>query len=205
MDLKFIKNIFYCISFESRRGVRILEKRYALTSTLYKYLDIGISVGAVSCVELVLGDNRSNQIVLSIEMWKSLMQKRMDNERLQSPQTPLRIRDLTIKVVKMSDSEIVKIALHDVSSLYMKPSTMLYLFDFENCIDHMYFWLCKNTHIVNQKFKQFVIVLQRNNINDLCDAAKAIRESDAFDSESLVDCKLLSCAVNDILHDACNK
>ena len=169
-------------------------------------MEIGISVGAVSYVELVLGDNRGNQIVLPFDTWKSLMQKRMEIERLlQSPQTPLWIRDLTIEVVKMSDSEIVKITLHGGNSLYMKPSTILYLFDLGKCIDHMYFWLCQNTHIVNEKFKQFVNVLQRNNIIDLCDVAKTICESDAFDSESLVDCELLTCAVNDIFHDACNK
>ena len=162
-------------------------------------MEIGISVGAVSYVELVLGDNRGNQIVLSFDTWKSLMQKRMEIERLlQSPQTPLWIRDLTIEVVKMSDSEIIKIASHDGNSLYMKPSTILYLFDFEKCINHMYFWLCENTHIVNEKFKKFATILQRNNISNLCDVAKAICESDVFDSESLVDCELLTCAVNDI-------
>ena len=69
----------------------------------------------------------------------------------------------------------------------------------------MYFWLCENTHIVNEKFKKFATILQRNNISNLCDVAKAICESDVFDSESLVDCELLTCAVNDIFHDACNK
>ncbi|XP_029661633.1 uncharacterized protein LOC115234593 [Formica exsecta] len=52
------------------------RRRYASTS--YKYFDTGIRVGVVSCVELVLGDNRGNQIVLFFETWKSLMQKRAD-------------------------------------------------------------------------------------------------------------------------------
>ncbi|KAL6419497.1 hypothetical protein ACFW04_014692 [Cataglyphis niger] len=53
-----------------------LGRRYALTPTSYKYLEIAISVGAVSCVQLVLGDNRGNQVVLPFETWKSLIQKR---------------------------------------------------------------------------------------------------------------------------------
>jgi len=41
----------------------ILGKRFALTATSYKYLDIGINVGLVSSVEIV-GDKRGNQIIL---------------------------------------------------------------------------------------------------------------------------------------------
>lgn len=82
----------------------------------------------------------------------------------------------------------------------MKPETLLHLFNFENCIDHMHNWLCENTYLVNKKFKQFEIVLQRNNIITVCDAVKTIRESDVFNSESLIDCELLTCAVNDILY-----
>ncbi|KAL6438746.1 hypothetical protein ACFW04_004620 [Cataglyphis niger] len=39
---------------------RILVRRFALTRTTYKYLDIGISVGPESFVELHLSDIRGN-------------------------------------------------------------------------------------------------------------------------------------------------
>lgn len=164
-------------------------------------MEIGISVGAASYVELALSDNRGNQIILPIETWKSLMQKRADIERLQSAETPLWIREMTLQVVQMSNSKIIKITLSN-NSLYMKPSTLLRLFDFENCIRHMYFWLSENTYSVNEKFTKFATILQCNNITDVCNATKVIRESDAFDGESLIDCELLTCAINDILHDA---
>jgi len=35
----------------------ILRRRFALTITSYKYLDINISVGPVSSVQIVIGDN----------------------------------------------------------------------------------------------------------------------------------------------------
>ena len=167
-------------------------------------MEIGISVGITSYVELALGDNRGNKIILPIETWKSLMQKRVDIERLQSAETPLWIRDMTLEVVKMSNSKIIKMTLSN-NSLYMTPPTLLHLFDFENCIRHMYSWLSENTYSVNEKFKNFATILQRDNIRNASDAAKVIRESDAFDDESLIDCELLTCAINDILHDACNK
>jgi len=64
-------------------------------------------------------------------------------------------------------------------------------------------WKCAS--LVNEKLKQFVIVLQRNNIINVYDAIKAIRESDAFNNASIVDCELLTYAVNDVLHDTYNK
>jgi len=42
----------------------MLGRRFALTPMAYKYLDIGISVGSVSSVKIVIGDNRGNQIIL---------------------------------------------------------------------------------------------------------------------------------------------
>lgn len=189
-------------SASSLHAVRILGRRYALTPTSYKYLEIGISVGNISYVELALGDNRGNQIILPIETWRLLMQKRADIEQL--TETPLWIRDLTFQVINTSNSTIIKITSSD-NSLYMKPSTLLHLFDFDKCIDHMYSWLCENTHNVTEKFKQFIHILQRNNISDASNAEKVIRGSNMFDNESLVDCELIACAINDILYNASNK
>jgi len=154
-------NYLYFYSTQPRRATRILGRRYALTPTSYKYLDIGISVGAVSYVELILGDNRDTQIVLSFSTWNLLMQRQADVEQfLQSTAPPLSIEDLTIEMLIMHHSKFIKLALCE-SSLYMKPQTLLHLFNYENCIDHMHNWLCENTYLVNEKFKQFENVLQR--------------------------------------------
>ena len=142
--------------FYSASSHRILGRRYPLTPTSYKYLEIGISVGIMSHVELALGDIRGNQIILPIETWRLLMRKRIEIEHL--TETPLWICDLTLAVVNMSDSKIIKITSSN-NTLYMKPSTLLHLFDFDKCIDHMYSWLCENIYNVTEKFKQFVDVL----------------------------------------------
>ena len=136
-----------------------------------------------------------------------MMQKRAEIEQLiqSNSATSLSIRDFSISVATMHDSKIVKLSLHNDNFLYMKPTTLLRLFDFEHCIDHMHLWLCENTYLVNEKFKQFVTVLQRNNITNVRDAVKAIRDSNVFNSESLIDCELLTCAIQDIFDDACNK
>jgi len=41
--------------------------------------------------------------------------------------------------------------------MYMKPITMLFLFELEHCVEHAYFWLCQNTHMVIKKFKHLKI------------------------------------------------
>ena len=126
--------MFYSTS--SRRASRILGRRYALTSTSYKYLDIAISVGPVSCVELILSDNRYNCIVLPISTWTSLMQKRAEIEEFVQSEsaTSISINDFSISFTIMHGSKIVKLSLLDGNSLYMRPATLLCLFDFENLL-----------------------------------------------------------------------
>ncbi|KAL6253717.1 hypothetical protein P5V15_015532 [Pogonomyrmex californicus] len=41
-----------------RRAVRLLSRRYTLTATGYKFLEIEINVGPPSYVEIALGDHR---------------------------------------------------------------------------------------------------------------------------------------------------
>ena len=182
-------------------------------------------MGEMSYVELLLCDNKGAELILPFTTWDSLMHKRIDVERLAHSATtpvdllrvkremerqsllpaPIKIQDLTIDVVIMSDFKLVRFAITDGDAIYMAPPTVLHLFDFEDCIDHMHLWLCENTYLVNEKFKNFVSVLQRNAITNVNDAAKAIRESDAFDSKSLIDCELLTCALYNVFYDACNK
>ncbi|XP_011699132.1 PREDICTED: uncharacterized protein LOC105456632 [Wasmannia auropunctata] len=85
---------------------RILGRRFALTSTAFKYLDIGITVGPVSSVELLIGDNRGNQIVLPYATWKAFIERRADIEQLlQSAEiSSLKVHDLIVQLVKMYES-----------------------------------------------------------------------------------------------------
>ena len=47
------------------RAVRLLNRRYDLTATGYKYLEIGINVGPPSYVEIALRDHRGYELSLS--------------------------------------------------------------------------------------------------------------------------------------------
>ncbi|XP_077260504.1 uncharacterized protein LOC143896475 [Temnothorax americanus] len=59
-----------------RRAVRILSRRYALTATEYKFLEIDINVGPPSYVEIAVGDpRRGKELLLSLETWKALYEQ----------------------------------------------------------------------------------------------------------------------------------
>ncbi|KAL6256587.1 hypothetical protein P5V15_012698 [Pogonomyrmex californicus] len=165
------------------------EARFALTSTAYKYLDIGINVGPVSYVELRIGDNRGNQILLPYQLVQSI-----------APSS-LSIHDLIIKLVQMRNTNIVKFTLRD-TCLYMKPSTVFFLFKLEHCVEHVYYRLYENIYGVSEKFKQFINFLRRNCITDKHIAIKTLRESDIFDKTSIIDFELLAYAIDNIVHYA---
>ena len=134
----------------SRYATRIMVRRYALTSTAYKYLEIGISMRPIALVEIVLGDNRGNQLVLSIPTWKGLIEKRADIEqRMRSSGSW--INDLAVEFCVMYNSRIVKMMRHN-KSLYFKPDTLICLFNLEHCINHVYMQLYETTHHVDTKF-----------------------------------------------------
>jgi len=52
----------------------ILRRKFTLTPTAYKYLDVGIVVGPVSFVEIVIGDNQDNNIILPRAMWQAFIE-----------------------------------------------------------------------------------------------------------------------------------
>lgn len=194
------------------RTTCILGRRYSLTLTCYKYLEIGISVGLAPCVEIALSDNRGNRLVFTHQIWKALMDTRMDIDQLLQT-SPLWIQNLLIENVTFQNIKVVKLNLLD-ATVYIKRETLDKLFNLELCIDHMYSWLCNNINIVAAKFKKFVNVLQQQNITaqyyslkqiDWDFAIQAIRDSDDFDCTSIIDCELLACSMHNIVQEALKK
>ncbi|XP_011069202.1 PREDICTED: uncharacterized protein LOC105155030 [Acromyrmex echinatior] len=179
----------------------ILGRRFALTLTAYKYLDIGINVGSMSFVELLIGDNRGNRIILSYTTWKIFIERRMNIERLlQSTVTSsLMIGDLELEKCHVN---IVKLKSRD-TCLYMKPLTVAFMFKLEHCIEHVYIGLCQNIHDVNKKFNKFVTILRQSCITDKCNAARILYE--IHDKTSLIECELLIYALDNIVNDALHK
>jgi len=172
-----------------------------LTTTSYKYLDVGISVGPQSSVEIVIGDNRGNKIILLHATWEMFIERRANIEQLLQSSAPssLALQDLIVELVKIHGVNMVKLISRD-ACLYMKSSTILFMFELEHCINHAYFELCKNTYVVNEKFKQFVTYVRQNCIANRFDAANILRK--IYDKNSNVECELIAYALDNIVYNA---
>jgi len=174
---------------------RILGMRFVLT-IVYKYLDIDQHRTFID-----IGDNKGNQIILPYATWETFIARRADIEKLMqsTASASLSIRDLVINLVKIRDADIVKLTLYD-TCMYMKPATILFLFELEHCINHVYFELCQKTHFTSEKFKHFVTILRRNCIIDKRNAEKILRK--IYDKESNIECELIAYALDNIVYDA---
>ena len=172
-----------------------------MTATAYKYLDIGISVGPISYVEMILGDNKGNQIILSYATWKTFMEQRANVEQFvqSTVSSRLSVRDLIIELVKIRDEDIVKLMLCD-NYMYIKPSTLLFLFEIEDCVDYVCHQMHQNTFSVSDKYKQFITIIRQNHITNKSDAAKLLREK--YDKTCLVECELIAYALDNIVYNA---
>jgi len=119
---------------------------------------------------------------------------------LQSPApSSLVIQDLIVELVKIHGVNMIKLKSRNVC-LYMKSSTILFMFELEHYVNHAYFELCKNTYVVNEKFKQFLIYLRQNCITNRFDAANISQK--IYDKNLNVECELIAYALNNIVHKA---
>ncbi|KYN09773.1 hypothetical protein ALC57_18107 [Trachymyrmex cornetzi] len=94
------------------RAVRLLRRRYNLTNTGYKYLEIGINVGPPSYVEIALGDNRGHELWLSFETWKGLYEQRCNIYKMlrnEHKDNFISVGPLTVRVCTMNDVTLVRL------------------------------------------------------------------------------------------------
>ncbi|KAL6421141.1 hypothetical protein ACFW04_013959 [Cataglyphis niger] len=160
---------------------RILVRRFALTRTAYKYLDIGIR----------------NHIILPHETWEIFIKRRVILSDSCIEPSSLRIEYLVMEHVKIHDTSVVKLTVDD-SCLYMKPAIILFLFKLKHCVNHKYLKLYENTEDVNARFDQFVRCLQSNMPSAMReDAVKILR--DVCDKTSIIDCELVAYAADELL------
>lgn len=188
----------------SHRTVQLLSRRYSLTPSSFKHLDIGIAIGKAPIVQWTLGDNRGNQLSFYHDTWVELMERQEDVELMLQHERlrfPLKIHDLKIVTRTLYGSKMFKLTVGE-KCLYMKPATIKYLFDLKDCIACLYNDFNLTTCIVNAKFTTFVKLLKEKNIDDVEEARKIIRDSHYYDHTDIVDCELLLCGLHVMLQHA---
>ncbi|KYN19314.1 hypothetical protein ALC57_08341, partial [Trachymyrmex cornetzi] len=123
-----------------RRAVRLLSRRYDLTSTGYKYLEIGINVGPPSYVEIALGDC-GHELSLSLETRKGLYEQRWNIYKMlrnEYKDNFISVGPLTIRVCTLQNNATL-VHLDSSSVRMMMPETTLHrMFEFDGCIDLMF-------------------------------------------------------------------
>ena len=179
-------NIMYVCS-PQHRAMRLLSRRYDLTNTGYKFLEIGINVGPPSYVEIVLGDHRGHELPLSLETWKSLYDQRWNIYKMlrnEYKDNFISVGPLIVRVCTLNDATLVRLDSSSVR-ITMTETTLRRMFDFDGCIDVTFERLARLVDTVDVKYTRF------SNTSE-----NAIRDSDFFNGRQLIDCELLASVFN---------
>ncbi|KYN07070.1 hypothetical protein ALC62_01972, partial [Cyphomyrmex costatus] len=105
--------------FNGTTVVRILERRYPLTVTGYKYLTVGIDVKLPSVVTIVLGDCHGKEMSLSPTVWSELVEQKCvilpllqnnDNKEKRTP-PPLYIGDMALHFGRINSIPMLRLDL----------------------------------------------------------------------------------------------
>ncbi|XP_071629899.1 uncharacterized protein [Temnothorax longispinosus] len=175
-----------------RRAVRILSRRYALTATGYKFLEIGINVGPPSYVEIAVGDHRGKELLLSLESWKALYEQRQNIQNFfrndfKDIHSFINVGPLTVRVCTVNNIKLIRLESVNVC-LRMTESTLHRMFDLDRCIEARFDRLVRILAAVDAKFVQFSDIA--STVTDPREASNAIYASDAFNTNQLIDCEL---------------
>jgi len=66
----------------------------------------------------------------------------------------------------------------------MKPTTVLFLFELEQCVEHIFYELSQYTHDVSKTFEYFVLFLRQNCITNKNGAANTLYK--IYDKNSIM-------------------
>ncbi|KAL6417304.1 hypothetical protein ACFW04_012853 [Cataglyphis niger] len=177
------------------RPLRILGRRYSLTKTGYKHLEICINVSRPSFVEIVLGDNHGKEISLTPDTWKELLDLRSalesyfrSDERDETrPPSPIYIGQLTLRFGRLNNLRILRLETPK-TRLAISRNTVLYILHLEHCVNCLVASLNCLTAYTDDKLARFLDVAA--NVRDPAFVAAAIRDSESFDRDELIDCEL---------------
>jgi len=190
-------SFLYSNALKRRAAVRILGRRYPLTATAFKFLEIGIRVDPPSYVEIAIGDHRGRELILSLETWKGLYEQRhtiqnyLNNDSSNDVHTFIGVGPLTVRFHKINDTRVISLESAD-ACMMMVEATLHRLFDLDPCIDIMFDRLVRLIATVDIRFTQFSNIASTvPNHNEL---ATAIRASDVFNKQQLLDCELIALA-----------
>ncbi|KYN01996.1 hypothetical protein ALC62_07213 [Cyphomyrmex costatus] len=177
--------------------VRILERRYPLTVTGYKYLTVGIDVKFPSVVTIVLGDCHGKEMSLSPTVWSELVEKKnvilplLQYEETKGKRTPppMYIGDVTLRFGRINSIPMLRLDSSS-SKVTLSKSTVLNLFNLEYCVNHLISSFNAVTDTIDKKFSRLLNIA--TNVNDSTKLPRTIYENESFDRNDIIDCELIA-------------
>ncbi|EZA55742.1 hypothetical protein X777_04161 [Ooceraea biroi] len=180
------------------RRMRLLSRKYNLTRTGYKYLELGIGVPPtldMATVHVAMGDTIGKEILLNAEMWKGLVDSRAivcdylaraNSEH--GPPPPIRLDDMRVRFATINGQPTIRL---DTSSgrLTLSAPTVRYLYVLRHCAKRVIATMASVVGRVEAKLRAFKYAAA--SVEDPSDAPRAIRDSKDFDNDNLLDCELL--------------
>lgn len=171
-----------------------------------RYLEIGIGIptsGDTAIVDIALGDTTYKELLLSVGMWKGLLANRFvifeylarrfpDNG---GTPLPLKIDTLTVRFGIAKNQRVIHMDAPTKRVTLSAPAVGR-LFALQHCVDVIVNAMTRIVGRVETKLKRFRDIAS----GDPANAVSAIRDSESFDRDDLIDCELLA-LVFDIAFD----
>ncbi|XP_024882775.1 uncharacterized protein LOC112461672 [Temnothorax curvispinosus] len=186
-----------------RHPVRILERRYLLTKTGYKFIDVGITAVLPCYIHIVIGDCHGKEISLSPETWNELIDRkravlshlqRGKNERAPPPMC-FENGKLKLRFSKINTLSTLRLET-STTRMIVSTNTVLLMFDLELCVNSLVNSLRAIIDTIDAKLTRFVAIAAT--VTDPANVPRAIRESEFFDRDDIVDCELVALCFGNI-------
>ncbi|XP_070513011.1 uncharacterized protein [Cardiocondyla obscurior] len=177
-----------------QRTTRLLSRRYALTATSYKYLEIGVNVGSQNYVEIAIGDTRGHEIVLSLEAWKSLCEYQENilnllHNKFRNPEDFVQLGSVSARLYTMNNLNLLRLESNKVHIL-MTESTYHRMLTLDDCITLTFDRMTAVLNQIDVKYAQFANIASA--VKNQSNVVDAIRVSNLFDRNQFIDCELLA-------------
>ncbi|KYN30337.1 hypothetical protein ALC57_00197 [Trachymyrmex cornetzi] len=176
--------------------VRILERRYPLTVTGYKYLNIGINVKLPSYVTIILRDSHGKEIPLSPDIWRELLEQKhvilsllQYDENNRGIRAPMYVGNLTLRFGRINNLPILRLEI-STARLSMSKSTVLNIFNLEYYVNRLISSLTAMTDNVDKKFSRLLAIAFT--VTKSANMLKTMYDDESFDRNDILDCELIA-------------
>ncbi|KAL6263017.1 hypothetical protein P5V15_005812 [Pogonomyrmex californicus] len=147
--------------------VRVLERKYPLTKTGYKFFNVCVTLERSSYVNIILRDSHGKEVSMSPDTWRQLLEQRhVLSKYLQSINgepsfpAPLHIGNMTVRFRKINNLTILRLET-SAAHLAMSKETVNNMFELEHRVSRLVISLTKILGKIDAKLARFKDIVHR--------------------------------------------